>query len=57
MHTFLQDDTNIFVRAECVHTNGVRVLADVVANKLGIFFLLLSFSSSMNVLFSQKGFA
>ena len=44
----------ILVRAECVRTNVVHALADVVATKVGIV-LLLSFS--FHLLFSQKGFA
>ena len=39
------------VRAKCMRTNIVRELADVVATKLGIIL-----SSSMHILFSQKGF-
>ena len=42
----------LLVRAKCVRTNIVRVLADVVATKLGIIIYF-----SFHVLFSQKGFA
>ena len=42
---------NIFVRAECVRTNVVHALADVVATKLGII-LLLSFSFHVLLTFS-----
>ena len=42
------------VWAECVRTNVVRALVDIVATKLGIILLFLS---SFHLFFSQKGFA
>ena len=42
--------------ADCVPTNVVCALADIVAAKLGIILLLFSFFLSFHVLFSQKGF-
>ena len=42
----------LLLRAECVRTNVVRSLADVVATKLAIIL-----SSSIHLLFFQKGFA
>ena len=56
-HNWLDGDPfTMLVRAECVHTNVVRALADVVAT---ILFIILSFFflSSFHLLFSQNGFA
>ena len=54
------NNTKTLERTECVRKHAVCARADLVATKLCIFpsssFLLLLFSFSMHILFSQKGF-
>ena len=53
----LEGYRNLLVRADCVLTNVVRVLVDVVFTKLGIILLSIFLRSfSFHILFSQKGF-